>query len=198
MTTPPYGRDPYAPDPYSLPPGTGGSYPPYEQNPPPYGAPVSPPYGQQPVSPPYGQPVSPSYGQPVSPPYGQPASVQPYSPYAGYTVPAYGTPVVQSYGFDPVTGRPLSDKSKIAAGLLQLLLGALLCLGGVGRLYAGNVALGVTQLVLSLVAWASFWCTFVLLFPIIVFFGLWVWFIVDGIVMLAGRPVDGQGRVLRS
>jgi hypothetical protein len=28
-------------------------------------------------------------------------------------------------------------------------------------------------------------------------FGLWVWFVVDGIIMLAGRPVDGQGRPLR-
>ena len=191
MTTPPYGRDPYAPDPYALPPGSSGSYSPYEQVPPPYGAPVSPPYGQ---------PVSPPYGQPVSPPYGQPASglPQPYSPYAGYGVPGYGIPVIPVYGFDPVTGRPLSDKSKIAAGLLQLLLGALLCLGGIGRLYAGNVALGVTQIILSVVAWASFWCTFVLLFPIVVFFGLWIWFVVDGIVMLAGRPLDGQGRVLRS
>lgn len=97
---------------------------------------------------------------------------------------------------EPLTGLPYSHKSKTAAGLLQLLLGALLCLGGVGRVYAGHVGLGVTQLVLSGVAWGAACCGLFLVVPFIVTFGLWVWFVVDGIVMLVGRPLDGLGRPL--
>ena len=57
-----------------------------------------------------------------------------------------------AYGYDP-SGQPLSDKSKIVAGLLQLLLGFFFALGGVGRLYAGHTGLGVAQLVTSVVGW---------------------------------------------
>lgn len=103
-----------------------------------------------------------------------------------------GVPLIEPY-----TGLPYSDKSKVTAGLLQLLLGVLLGLGGVGRLYAGQTGLGVTQVVLSVAGWASVCCASVLFFPIFLFFGLWVWWLVDGIIMLAGRPVDGQGRPLR-
>jgi hypothetical protein len=187
VTSPPYGHDPY-----SLPPSPGDpaqpTYPAYGQ---PYGQPN--PYDQQN---PYGSQVV--YGQPASVP---PVSglPQPYSPYAagaaGYPA---AVPVPVSYGFDPITGQPYSEKSKVVAGLLQLLLGGLLALGGVGRTYAGNTGLGVTQIVLSVIGWASFWCGFLLIVPWFISFGLWVWFVVDGIVMLAGRPVDGQGRLLRS
>lgn len=135
-------------------------------------------YGQDPYQ--YGYPTS-GAPQPYSP---GPYSPAPYSP---------ATP----YGFDPVTGQPYSDKTKVAAGLLQLLPGFFIGLGGIGRLYSGQVALGVTQLVLTIVGWASFWCGFVLLFPFVIYIGLWLWFTIDGIVMLVGRPVDGQGRLLR-
>jgi TM2 domain-containing membrane protein YozV len=97
-----------------------------------------------------------------------------------------------------VTGQPLSDKSKVVAGMLQIVLGFLFTLGGVGRLYAGNTGVGVAQLGASVIAWASFWCGFALGVPFVLWFGIWVWFIVDGVMMIAGRPVDGQGRLLRS
>ena len=78
------------------------------------------------------------------------------------------------YGREPMTGQPYSDRSKVAAGLLQLFLPF-----GVGRLYAGHVGIGVAQLVLSL-------------------FGIGVlWAFIDGIVILAGRPTDQYGRPLR-
>lgn len=122
-------------------------------------------------------------------------------PPAYYPPPAYPAP----HGYaptphpavEPGTGMPYSDKSKVVAGLLQLLLGFFLAVGGVGRLYAGNTNLGVTQLVLTIVAWASLFCGFVLILPLLAFFGLWLWFWIDGIIMLAGRPVDGMGRPLR-
>ena len=86
----------------------------------------------------------------------------------------------------------------MATGDPILVTGAAGNLGGVGRTYAGNIGLGVTQICLSLVGWGSFWCGFFLIVPWFITVGLWVWFVVDGIIMLAGRPVDGQGRLLRS
>jgi hypothetical protein len=134
---------------------------------------------------PYPPPPAAYYPPPAYPAaHGYPAG------YGGYY--GYGYPAV-----DPVTGVPYSDKSKLTAGLLQLLLGLMLGLGGVGRLYAGNTALGVTQIVLSVVGWICLVCLSWLIVPILVFVGLWIWFWVDGIVMLAGRPVDGYGRPLR-
>jgi hypothetical protein len=65
-------------------------------------------------------------------------------------------------------------------------------------LYAGNVGLGITQICLTVVGWISFWCGFLLIFPFVIYLGVWMWFVIDGIVMLAGRPVDGQGRPLRA
>jgi len=121
-------------------------------------------------------------------------------PYPPQPPVAYGPPAgaYPGYGVDPVTGLPLSDKSKVAAGLLQLLPGFCLCLGGIGRLYAGHIGLGVAQLVASLVAWVAAVCGSWLFFPLIATAGAWLWFIIDGIVLLAGRPRDGYGRLLRS
>jgi TM2 domain-containing membrane protein YozV len=191
VSTPPYGHDPYALPTGPAQPEQQPAYPVSGTNAPDAYSPAAlPPYGQPAALPPYGQPVS-GLPQPYA---GYPQSPYPQSPYPmGYAVTG-----AAGYGYDPVTGQPLSDKSKVVAGLLQLLLGALFGLGGVGRLYAGNVGLGVTQLVLSVLGWFSFWCGFVLFLPFAIFVGLWIWFIVDGIVMLAGRPVDGQGRLLRA
>lgn len=161
--------DPYQPHPRDLPPT-----PPYPTSATPYD--ITTPSGYE-VYPP-----TPAYPQNLPAPY--PPPVYPAVPLA-YTV-------------DPLTGQPYSDKSRLTAGLLQLLPGILLGLGGIGRLYAGNVALGVVQLVATVLGWICFWCGFVLIVPIFVYVAAWVWFVVDGIVMLAGRPVDGQGRPLRA
>ena len=74
-----------------------------------------------------------------------------------------------------MSGFPYSDRSKVVAGLLQLLLPI-----GIGRMYAGQAGIGVAQLLLTL------------------FFGIGiVWAFIDGIVILAGRPTDRHGRPLR-
>jgi Domain of unknown function (DUF1707)/TM2 domain len=78
------------------------------------------------------------------------------------------------FGREPVTGLPYSDRSRSVAGLLQLLLPF-----GVGRFYSGHAAVGVAQLLLS------------------VFLIGVVWSFLDGIVILAGRPLDPYGRPLR-
>ena len=49
------------------------------------------------------------------------------------------------YGMHPVTGIPYSDKSKLVAGLLQILLPF-----GIGRFYIGDTKIGVIQLVVTL------------------------------------------------
>jgi TM2 domain-containing membrane protein YozV len=126
------------------------------------------------------------------PPYPAPYSPGPLSPAQSY---AFGP---APYGVDPMTGVPLSDKSKIVAGLLQILPGFAMGLGGIGRLYAGQTTLGVIQIAATVVGWASFWCGFLLLVPFVIYFAVWLWFVVDGIVILAGRPTDGLGRPLRS
>jgi TM2 domain-containing membrane protein YozV len=71
---------------------------------------------------------------------------------------------------------PFSDKQKLVAGLLQILIPL-----GIGRMYAGHVGLGVGQLVVTIVT-----CGIGALWPFI-----------DGIVMLAGDSKDGNGLPLR-
>jgi TM2 domain-containing membrane protein YozV len=142
------------------------------QLPQPYsGDPWQPPQPPQPTQP-Y-QPPPPGYGYPVV-------------PYGGYVHPA------APFGVHPVTGRPYSDKSKATAGLLQLLL-PLLSICGVGRLYAGHVGIGLVQLIGMFVAW--FFSFFLIGIPFLI--GIWLWTVIDGIVILAGESTDGHGRLLR-
>ncbi|WP_244871204.1 hypothetical protein [Catellatospora sp. IY07-71] len=117
---------------------------------------------------------------------------RPYGPPTHLPVPM---PVVE---VDPFTGAPLSDKSKVIAGLLQMLPGFLMGLGGIGRLYAGHTMVGVLQLAATVVGWISFWCGFLLIFPFFIYGAMWMWFVIDGIILMAGRPTDAHGRLLRS
>jgi hypothetical protein len=103
------------------------------------------------------------------------------------------------YGFDPMTGQQYSDKSKTTAGLLQLLLSLLLTVGGIGRLYAGHSGIGVTQLILSVGSWIVICAGGPggILFGLLMLTVVWFWSWIDGVVILSGRPVDAQGRLLR-
>lgn len=78
------------------------------------------------------------------------------------------------HGIDPHSGMPFSDRSRVAAGVLQLVFPF-----GVGRFYSGHHGIAVAQLLLSFVVVGV------------------VWAFVDGIVILAGRPTDPYGRPLR-
>jgi TM2 domain-containing membrane protein YozV len=84
------------------------------------------------------------------------------------------------FGRHPVTGEPLSDKSKVVAGLLQLL--GLFGLVGIGRIYLGYTGLGIAQLLVGLVTCGI---------------GAVIWGIVDAILILTDRVRDPQGRPLR-
>lgn len=114
-----------------------------------------PPSGQLPPQPPgYGAP--PGYAAP--PGYGAPGGP--------------GADPGAPYGRNP-QGEPYSDKSKLAAGLLELFLGGF----GVGRFYLGYTGMGLGQL---------FTCG-----------GCGIWALIDAIQMLTGNVRDPQGRPLR-
>lgn len=139
---------------YEQPSGDPATY--GQQGQDPYAQQAQPAYGQQPAYPPAGQPPQPGYGYPG----GAAMGVDPSAP----------------YGRHPVSGMPFSDKSKLAAGLLQLLIPL-----GIGRMYMGDVGLGVAQLLVTI-----FTCGLGALWPFI-----------DGILILVGEPTDGEGRPLR-
>lgn len=77
------------------------------------------------------------------------------------------------YGYDS-DGRPLSDKSKKTAGLLQLFLGGL----GAGRFYTGHIGIAVAQL--------------------LTVGGLGVWSWIDAILFFTSKDrTDAEGRILK-
>lgn len=96
--------------------------------------------------------------------------------------PVAGIPGPATPSFVPAPGGPgafapypllKSDKSRIAGGILQLVI------PGVGRIYLGYAAIGVLQLLLSLCGVGV----------------VWAW--IDGVIILAGGVrLDGYGREL--
>ncbi|MGV0742763.1 TM2 domain-containing protein [Mycolicibacterium sp. XJ870] len=112
------------------------------------------------------------------------ASRPPFPPPAGYPPPPGPPPayadVSAPYGRHPVTGEPYSGKSKVIAGVLQLI--GLVGFVGFGRIYLGQVAFGVVQLLVGLVTFGV---------------GAFIWGLIDAILILSGRVRDPQGRPLR-
>lgn len=100
--------------------------------------------------------------QPLQQPYAQ----QGYQPGAAVAVAA-------PFGTDPVSGRPLSDKSKLALVLLSFFLGSL----GADRFYKGDIGLGVLKLV--------------------TIGGIGIWSLVDFLVFAFGHPNDKYGRLMK-
>ena len=93
------------------------------------------------------------------------------------------------FGRDPATGEPLSDKSAVVAGLLQLFLGGL----GIGRFYIGSTSIGAVQLCLGLFGFFFSW----IFIGIPVLLGVGIWAFVDAIIMFTGGVKDNYGRKLR-
>jgi hypothetical protein len=90
-----------------------------------------------------------------------------------YPAPYPARPLHAPYGVDAYSGMPYSDRSKVAAGVLQIVLPF-----GIGRFYTGHHGIAVAQLLLSFVLIGA------------------IWSVIDGIVLLAGRPTDPYGRPL--
>jgi TM2 domain-containing membrane protein YozV len=78
------------------------------------------------------------------------------------------------YGIDPITGQPFSDKQKMVAGILQIVLPF-----GIGRFYTGHIGIGIAQLLTCFCGVGAIWC------------------VIDGVMMLTGKVTDAQGRPLR-
>lgn len=100
--------------------------------------------------------------------------------YPPYPIPGSHPDPTAPYGRHPLTGEPLSDKSKVIAGLLQLV--GLFGLVGIGRIYLGQTGFGVLQLVVGLVTCGA---------------GAIIWGLVDAVLILTGNVRDPQGRPLR-
>jgi TM2 domain-containing membrane protein YozV len=175
-------------------PGNPSGEPPWSGQPQSYGPPQNPHIPQNPPQP--GYPAQPGFQQPVpyptDPSYPYPGYPnQGYGPTPGYAPnPGYGVDPQAPFGRDPVTGTPLSDKSAIAAGFLQLFLGFL----GIGRFYIGSTTIGAVQLSLGL--FAFFFSLFCFVgFPLL--FGVMVWAVIDAIMIFTGSVPDNYGRKLR-
>ena len=98
-------------------------------------SPQWPPSGQGGApGPPPGYPQIPGYGTPP-PAYGAPPG---YPPPYGYP----GADPRAPFGWDPQSGLPYSDKSKLAAFLLEFFLGGV----GAGRWYLGDTGIALAQL----------------------------------------------------
>ena len=119
------------------------------------------------------------------PPYYPPPSGQFPPPY--YPPPVFYPDPAAPYGRHPLTGEPFSDKSKVIAGLLQLL--GLVGVLGIGRIYLGNTTLGITQLVGCLV-FGIITCGIGFIVPVI-------WGIIDAVLIFTDRVRDSAGRPLR-
>ncbi len=117
-----------------------------------------------------------------TPPTAQPWDYPPPPP-GQYPYPAapgvYYDPMAP-YGRHPVTGEPYSDKSKVIAGLLQLL--GLVGFLGFGRIYVGQTGYGVAQLIIGILT-----CGVV----------AFIWGIVDVVLIFSGSVRDNAGRPLR-
>jgi TM2 domain-containing membrane protein YozV len=137
-----------------------------------------------------GNPYPPPPPQPGYRPPGQyPPPPGQYPPPAGQYPGAYMDPMAP-YGRHPLTGEPLSDKSKTIAGLLQLI--GIVGILGIGRIYMGQTGLGVAQLLIGLIG------GFVIgILTCGIGFGIPViWGIIDCIVLMTGSPRDSMGRPL--
>ncbi|OMC34650.1 hypothetical protein A5740_09265 [Mycobacterium sp. GA-1841] len=98
-----------------------------------------------------------------------------YPPYPS----PYGDPNAP-YGRHPITGEPFSDKSKVIAGLLQLL--GLFGLVGIGRIYLGQTGFGIAQLIVGIITCGI---------------GAFIWGIIDAVLILTDKVRDPLGRPLR-
>ena len=134
-----------------------------------------------------GETPPPYFPPPYYPPPGQYSQPGLFPPPLPYPPPGFYPDPAAPYGRDPVTGEPFSDKSKVVAGLLQLL--GLVGVLGIGRIYLGYTALGMTQLLGGLI-FGLITCGIGFIVPV-------VWGIIDAVLILTGKVRDPMGRPLR-
>jgi TM2 domain-containing membrane protein YozV len=103
----------------------------------------------------------------------------PHPPYLAEPAPPaaspYPAPFPVGAPHHPVVMADQSDKSRIVAGVLQILLPF-----GIGRFYTGQVGMGMAQLLLAFVI-----------------IGV-IWSFIDGVILLVAGGTDRQGRPLHT
>ncbi|WP_149361488.1 TM2 domain-containing protein [Lolliginicoccus suaedae] len=130
-----------------------------------------------------------SYAGPYTAGPHQPGQYPHQGQYGAHYSPMMGDPYAP-FGRDPMTGEPLSSKSKIVAGILQIFLGVF----GIGRFYIGSNALGIVQLVTWFIGLIS---VPVFGLGLVIWFFLGIWAFIDGIFLMVSRSRDGNGYLLR-
>ena len=140
------------------------------------------PHGSDPTQPFPTYPASP-YGPQQDPPTYQPYPPPPNSALQPYGQPPQPAPV---YSGPVYAGPPYANqqKSRIAAGLLGIFLGAL----GIHNFYLGRTGIAVLQLLITLLSLG------------ILATAVWIWALIEGIMILAGSPsfrTDARGIPLR-
>lgn len=139
---------------------------------------TDPQYGPSPTD--GATPPPQSWDYPPVPPPPPSGHMPPHGQYQYPPPPAVYLDPAAPYGRHPLTGEPCSDKSKIVAGLLQLV--GLFGLVGFGRIYLGQTGLGIAQLIVGIVTCGI---------------GAWIWGIIDAIMIFSGSVRDNEGRPLR-
>ena len=155
----------------------------------PFGGPgeTPPPYYPPPSYPPPHQSAQPGQFPGPYPPGQFPPGLYPPPLYPPGQYPPAGFDPAAPFGRHPLTGEPFSDKSKVVAGLLQLL--GLVGVVGIGRIYLGYTTLGITQLIGGVVL-GIVTCGIGFIVPVI-------WGIIDATLILTDKVRDPAGRPLR-
>ena len=155
----------------------------------PFGGPgeTPPPYYPPPSYPPPHQSAQPGQFPGQYPPGLYPPGLYPPPLYPPGQYPPAGFDPAAPFGRHPLTGEPFSDKSKVVAGLLQLL--GLVGVVGIGRIYLGYTTLGITQLIGGVVL-GIVTCGIGFIVPVI-------WGIIDATLILTDKVRDPAGRPLR-
>ena len=96
------------------------------------------------------------------------------APYPPFMVPPTAPPSTTFPAAPPSTHLVPSEKNRVAAGVLQIVLPF-----GIGRFYTGHTNIALAQLLTS------------------IFFVGFIWSIIDGIMILANGGTDAEGRPLR-
>jgi TM2 domain-containing membrane protein YozV len=86
----------------------------------------------------------------------------------------------------------VSDKSRVTAGVLQLI--GFFIAPGMGRLYLGDSKVGLLQLLGWIVGIFTVW----LLIGVPIILAVAIWSGIDGLMILSGSVRDPYGRTLRA
>lgn len=120
-------------------------------------------------------PPAPRRDPTAAPSSAPPRPVAPSPSPSPFPISNYGSLAQPGISTTQFVSGPISDKNRTLAGILGI------CLPGFGRMYLGYSAIGALQLIFCIASCGA----------------LWLWSVIDGIIILVGGvKTDGYGRVL--